>query len=554
MNIKDYKKKIHKVPRILIPDAYTIGSNDFESEKAKEKSVYYITARRLLDKINPVLYNENDTRYLLSHFGRIIEYIFLEPVTMEEIEEADRYLELAKVTTHGLAKFYYPRELWVRIVNEFGGRIPIEIKALPEGSVFYPHEPVIEIKNLVKGFGVFAAMFESKLLHIWASTEMTTQLEHWVLYYKELLDNVYGDSKSDDEKDFIARLMVHNFGDRAGICPQESDWLGETALLSFAGTDTFSGGYCAWKNSNEQAGVALSVSALAHRNVESYETEFDCFRALYNYLKDGEIGSFVADCNDFFKAVYTVTVNPNGRVDPNCLLGLAIESRTTGNGKVVVVRPDSGVAVDQVLWLCNLAKNHGLYREIVIGDKTWYGATFLKFIEGDGMKWETMKEINAALLAEGFLPWEWGLYGVGGGLRNDIKRDNGSFKYALCAVGDEDSPRVKFSETAGKSTLGGPFKLLRDPDSLANGVTIVFAHEAGVDARVVYYDGTKGDECFGDIMAEDNNDIKYRIKDQLSCMPSRLINDVPASEAVINTRLEILAKNAPEKLEFFNAK
>jgi hypothetical protein len=34
-------------------------------------------------------------------------------------------------------------------------------------------------------------------------------------------------------------------------------------------------------------------------------------------------------------------------------------------------------------------------------------------------------------------------------------------------------------------------------------------------------------------------------------MPARLINDVPASEAVINTRLEILAKNAPEKVNGF---
>ena len=548
MNIKDYKRKNHEVPRLLWGDAYTVGSNEFESDDAKDLSVYYVCARRFLDKINPNLYNENDSRYILSGFSRIIDNLFFKPITMEEILETDKFLEFAKVTTKGLVRFNYPRELWVSIVENYGGRIPIEIKALPDGSVFYPHEPFAEIRNLPKGFGVLAAWFESKILQVWASTEMTTQIEHWMLYYKDLLDNVYADTMSEADKDFTARLMLHNFGDRAGICQQESEWLGETVTLSVAGTDTFSGGYSAWKNSNEQAGVALSVAALAHRNVESYPTEFECFRALYNNLKNNEIGSFVADCNDFFKAVATID---NGIVHPDCLLGLALESKATGNGKIVVARPDSGIAVDQVLWLCRLAKEHGLYREIVVGDKTWYGATFLKFIEGDGMKWETMKEINAALLAEGFLPWEWGLYGVGGGLRNDIKRDNGSFKYALCAVGLMLSPRVKFSETAGKSTLGGPFKLLRDPDSLANGTTIVFYNEAGIDARVVYYNGTLGDDCFGDIMAENNNDIKARIKDQLSCMPARLINDVPASEAVINTRLEILAKNAPEKVNGF---
>jgi nicotinic acid phosphoribosyltransferase len=377
---------------------------------------------------------------------------------------------------------------------------------------------------------------------------MTTQLEHWIMYYKDLLDNVYGDTMTLEAKDFTARLMLHNFGDRAGACPQESDWLGETVTLSVAGTDTFSGGYCAWKNSDEAIGTALSVAALAHRNVESYETEFDCFEALYNSLADGEIGSFVADCNDFFKAV--ITTLEDSTVHKSSLLGLALRSIAENNGKIVVARPDSGIAVEQVLWLCRLAKEHGLYREIEVNGKTWYGATTLKFIEGDGMRWADMKEINAALLAEGFLPWEWGLYGVGGGLRNDIKRDNGSFKYALCAVGNENSPRVKFSETAGKSTLGGPFKLLRDAEALATGRTIVLWNEEGEDARVVYYDGTQ-ENFFGDIMFENNLHIKARIKEQLETIPKRLIKDVPASDAIINKRLELLAIHAPEKLDFF---
>lgn len=547
MDINSYKRKNHEVPRLLMGDAYTIGSNDFESQKAKEKSVYYITARRFLDKINTNLYTPEDTRYVLSGFGRIVDYLLFKPITMAEIHETDRFLEFAKVTSNGLVRFNYPRELWVEIVEKYNGRIPIEIKALPDGSVFYPHEPFAEIHNLVDGGGVLAAWFESKALMVWASTEMTTQLEHWMMYYKDLLDTVYGDTKTADEKDFLARLMIHNFGDRSGICPQESEWMGETVTLTVAGTDTFSGGYCAWKNSNEQPGVALSVAALAHRNVESFETEFDCFEALYNDLKNGEIGSFVADCNDFFKAVHTLN---DGVTDPRCLLGLALRSAKENNGKIVVARPDSGVAVEQVLWLCNLAKEYGLFREIKIGNRIWYGATTLKFIEGDGMTWKEMREINAALLAAGFLPWEWGLYGVGGGLRNDIKRDNGSFKYALCSVGNENSGRVKFSETAGKSTLPGPFKLLRDADALKHGRTIVHWNEDGEDARKVYYNGLEKD-FFGEPMFENNIDAKARIKEQLASMPKRLPRDIPVSESVYNMRIDLLMKHAPDKLDFF---
>lgn len=546
--MSEYKRKNHEVPRLLMGDAYTIGSNEFESPKAKEKSVYYITARKFLEKIEPNIYTKEDTRYILSGLARIIDYLLYAPITMEEIYETDRFLEHAKVTGKDLTKFTYPRELWVEIVQKYQGRIPIEIKALPDGSVFYPHEPIVETTNLVKRFGVLAAWFESKLLQLWAPTEMTTQLEHWILYYKALLNGVYGDTLTADEKDFKARLMVHNFGDRAGICPQESEWMGETACLSFAGTDTFAGGYCHWKNSGEAIGSALSVAALAHRNVQSYDEEFDCFNALYEDLKNDEIGSFVADCNNFFKAVYTVEAD--GTVNRKCLLGLALRSKNEGTGKIVVARPDSGIAVEQILWICRLAKEHGLYREILINGKTYYGATTLKFIEGDGMTWREMREINAALLAEGFLPWEWGLYGVGGGLRNHISRDDGSFKYALCSVGKENSGRVKFSETAGKSTLAGPFKLLRDADALKHGRTIVFWNEDGEDARVVYYNGLE-EQFFGDVMFENNLDAKARIKKQLEIMPMRLSRDIPVSEAVYNRRLELVKKYAPEKYDLF---
>ncbi len=79
--MQDYKRKNHEVPRLLMGDAYTIGSNEIESEKAKDESVYYITARRFLDKINTDLYTKEDTRYILSGFGRIIDYLLFKPIS-----------------------------------------------------------------------------------------------------------------------------------------------------------------------------------------------------------------------------------------------------------------------------------------------------------------------------------------------------------------------------------------------------------------------------------------------------------------------------------------
>lgn len=544
----DYKRKIHKTPRLLIADAYTIGSNEFESSEAQDKSVYYITVRKFLESINKDLYTKEDSRYILKSISKLIDIILHDPIEQWEIDETDKFLEFQKVTLNGLARFEYPRQLWQDIVDNYGGRIPFKIIALPEGSVFYPHEPIIQIESSIKDFGVLAAWFESTLLKIWSATEMVTQLEHWVLYYKNLIDEIYGDSITESEKDFKARGMLHDFGDRAGICPQESEWLGEEFLFSFSGTDTFSGAYQFWKNADEEAGHSFSVSALAHRNVQSYTKEFDCFETLFSKLKSGEIGSMVADCNDFFHA--TKKLDENGELVKGCLLELALRSKKENLNIVIVDRPDSGNSAQQVLYICDTAKEFGLVREIEINGKTWYGGTLLRFLEGDGMTWGQMKEINKVLIENNYLPFEWGLYGQGGGKRNNISRDNSSSKYALSSVGEGLRPVVKFSETPGKSTLPGPFKLLRSKEALEKGITIVGLHEEGEDARVIYYDGLNP-QFFGDIMFEDNRDFKKRIREQMNIMPKKLKNDIPASEYIINKRLELLAENAPEKLDLF---
>lgn len=553
--VKLPKRKIHKTPRLLVTDAYTLGSHGFESAEAVEKSTYYVTFRKILFSINKDLYKEDDNRIIFNQFARILDYLLYEPITHAEIDATVEYVQNLKVTTTGLAKYNFPEAMWRRVVDEFNGRPPLKISAVREGSVVYPNEPAIMISCEVEGMGDLAAWPESKILQVWASTEMTTQLEHWLLYCKEMVRKVY-DTANENESpeayetriDFLARLMLHNFGDRAGICPQESEWMGETALYTFGGTDTLAGGFQAFMNGNKQIGSSgVTVHALAHRNVQSFDEEFQAFRALYDSMDNNDIGSFVADCNDFWTAVEGDKTGTD-----NSLLGLAKESERTGNGKIVVARPDSGVAVEQILWLCRLALNYGLYTEEIINGKTWRFATTLHFIEGDGMTWGEMREINDALLLQGFAPFSWGLYGVGGGLRNGLKRDNLSAKYALCAVGKDDRPVVKFSETLGKTTLPGPFKLLRSPEALAAKKTVAFLDEEGENALVPYFNGENIWEPFCEGFNDDFFTIKARIAQQMATMPKSLSTpenlNYPATDAVKAMRIELLKKYAPKKL------
>jgi nicotinamide phosphoribosyltransferase len=430
--------------------------------------------------------------------------------------------------------------LWRRVVDEYGGRMPIKVSAMPEGSVVYPNEPVVVIENVPDGFGELAAWFESTFLKIWSSSELVTQLAHWFEYNREMVLKVYGDTIPSEQVDFLAGLMLHNFGCRAGMTPQESEWMGSDALYIFSGTDTFSGAYQAWKNAGEIPGIAMSVFALAHRNVQGFEKENDCYRAIYDASKPGDIVSTVGDCYSWYDAT------------EQYLLPLAIESNESGVNKIIVDRPDSGNPLEQVLWLCKLAHKNGLSTTEVIDGKEWRFPKTLKFIEGDGMTFAAMKEINEVLMAHGFPPFAWGLYGQGGGMRNDLSRDNLSAKYALCAIGNGYQPVCKFSDTLEKTTLPGPLKVKRDWDSLQQHETIAFTTEEGNDALVVYFDGSDLDTPFKVPFEDDFNTIKERIKKQMRKMPRTMKWDngqnYPITDAVHAKRIELLKKYAPKKL------
>jgi nicotinamide phosphoribosyltransferase len=541
-SVKLPKQKIYKTPRLLLGDAYTIGSNKFESSEAKEKSVYYITFRRRLHEINNSIYSKDDNRIIFIGLQRILERLFYKPITHEEIEETKRFLANAKVTTKGFAEYEFPEELWRRVVDEFNGRPPIKIRGFREGSVVYPNEPVIEVTSDIDGFGVLGAWFESKLLQVWSTTERVTQDEHFINQIKKRILRVDPDM-SEDMLDFWGSIMITDFGDRASICSQESEELGMVHLYTFGGTDTFSGAYQAWKNSDEAVGVFSSVNALAHRNVQSFPKENDCYEAIYNSCGNGEIISMVDDCYDAKTAVHKY------------LLPLALKSVRENNGKVVVGRPDSSkkgyTTKDQIIEICDLSVQNGLFTEITTRTGTWKCGTNFHFLDGDGKEFVDILDEIDALIDLGYAFYTWGLFGQGGGLRNHLKRDNLSAKYALASVGSADIPVVKFSETLGKGTLPGPFKVVRTPEALANKQTILFAHEVGDDMLVSYFDGTQIWEPFGPAQDDDFLTIKALKKEQMKTMPLSLEtksnNNYPASDEIMSVKQELLYKYAPDK-------
>lgn len=533
-----YTPKVHITPLPMKCDAYTIGGNLFQSEKAKEKSGYYGVFRKALSKIDPFLYDEGDERMIFIGIQRILHRLFYKPLEQWEISETVSALQYARATPTGLRPYWFPKELWQICIDKYNGRIPIIIKAMPEGSVVYRNEPTFKVHSLVEDFGEFAAMFESKLLQVWASSERITQDMHMYDKIRKKIRKV-NPNLSKEEVNFIASIMITDFGDRAGMCEQESEEQGLAGLYAFPGTDTFCAGYQAWKNSNHTPGVFSSVYALAHRNIQAFDNENEAYMSLYNAMDNDSFGSMVNDCYSSRNAVEKYHVP------------LALQAHRDKNGKIIVTRPDSGIAKDEVLWTVGIAVKNNLFETVIINGIEWKVGTNLKFIEGDGLTNKDILDIMDALIELNYVFYAWGLFGQGGGKRNSLKRDNLSAKFALWSIGNDDQPVVKFSDTFGKTTIPGPCKVLRSKEALESKKTVVFEHEPGEDAMVVYYNGLAEEDFFDGGMLDDFNVIKARMHEQFDSMPLTMTTEknhgYSISDKVTEIRRALLNKYAPNK-------
>lgn len=76
----------------------------------------------------------------------------LHPILMDffagSVIDRDKIEEGAEIVTGmGGEPGYFNRPMWEHILNKFGGRLPLKIKALPEGTVLPPSVPLFAITN-----------------------------------------------------------------------------------------------------------------------------------------------------------------------------------------------------------------------------------------------------------------------------------------------------------------------------------------------------------------------------------------------------------------------
>lgn len=411
-------------------DAYTICSNLFAGKEARDHSVYY-----LANRYSPadVWGFANDSRMVLWGVKHaLMNYFMKTPLDYIYDRIFDEFMDQA----HPFGSLDYDRDIWLKIRKL--GYLPIKIEGLPEGSTFYPNEPVIQVRSTQKGFGEIAAHIEACLVGtVGCGTARATLTRH-------LLERMREVCREEDEHEQTAHSLLHDFGMRASSNLQESLLFGMAHLLSFNGTDTFNAAFEAWYDCGESYGK--SIFAQAHRTVLGHASEWESVDAIYNAVKDDEfpIVSLVADTYDTQNFIN------------QCAVPIAKRFEEQGKG-VVVVRPDSGDYINNIRMVVGAAESNNLfsYRNGKIVP------THMKMLLGDSMNWEKIQHTWICLDQLYCNKARWAVFGIGGWLRNQSTRDALSTSYKLSAKGDK-KPVVKLSETPTKMSVPGPVRVVRD--------------------------------------------------------------------------------------------
>lgn len=508
---------ITKVPLPLRVDAYTIGNSVHASPESQEYSNYHIVNRKGFNKLYPFV---KDSRIIFHGLKRIISDCFSEPITKKDLDETEDFLS----TFHaGGIPYRWNRNLWEEVIKQNKGFIPIRIEAMLDGSIAFPYEPVIQV-SADYGFGELAGYFESKLVQVWATSERATIMRWWYDYLQTLCRKCHP-SWTNDQVDFACSIMCHDFGDRGSSCEQESEVLGGAHLLTMMGTDTVSAAYLDWANNNKRP-WACSIHALAHRTVMGYMKEQDAHIALYNLGKNTGITAHVCDTNDFF---YTVEMLANKMVN---------DPAWNKDTNLVVMRPDSGNDLQCIMHICNTAVQHNLFT--VDPDTGLKMATRIRWIDGNSVDFSSMMKLIAEIINNGFSPFGFGAFGVGGALRNNLARDHSGLSMKLSEYGDNQiKMTAKRSEDVAKHSIPGIVSVL--DNAYDENLNTVFLRKYPSDRPNllhVWYDGLDSTGRFKGPCIEPISVVRDRVRNRFfnRAQPKQVIDP-----SLIKLRNEILA-------------
>jgi nicotinamide phosphoribosyltransferase len=367
----------------------------------------------------------------------ILKEYFSKTVTADDVA-----LAAEVCAAHGVP---FNRDGWMHIAGAHHGRLPVRIRAVPEGTLVPVHHVLTTIENTDPACAWLTSFLETALLRVWYPTTVATS--SWAT--KQLIAR-YLDKTGDPAG---LPFKLHDFGAR-GVSSLESALLGGMAhLVNFMGTDTMSALLGARAYYGEPM-AGFSIPAAEHSTITAWgrEGEADAYRnMLRQFAKPGSLVAVVSDSYDLDHAV-------------TALWGAELRQAVIDSGATVVIRPDSGDPTTVVLkTVQSLDKSYGSD----VNGKGFRVLRHVRVIQGDGITRESIDSILAALEAHGYSADNIA-FGQGGALLQQVNRDTQRFAMKCSAVQVSGQWRDVFKDPVtdpAKRSKAGRLTLLRKGDA-----------------------------------------------------------------------------------------
>jgi nicotinamide phosphoribosyltransferase len=368
----------------------------------------------------------------------LLEEYLSRRVTDVNVNEAASFF-----AAHGLP---FPEEGWRTIARDLDGRLPVRIRAVPEGSVVPVRNALMTVESTDERVPWIVSWLETQLVRLWYPLTVATLSWHIKRRIFEYL------ARTSDDPVGELPYKLHDFGAR-GVSSAESAGIGGMAhLVNFRGSDTVEGVMFARRYYGaEMAGV--SIPAAEHSTVTAWgrERERDAYRNFVErFLGPGKypIAACVSDSYDLWNAIETIWCEE-------------LRDLIEASGSTLVIRPDSGDPSEVNVRALKILERKVGCRVNAKGYKVLPRS--FRLIQGDGNDdEEAIDRVLRAITSHGFSASNIA-FGMGGGLLQRVHRDTQKIAFKLCeaTVDGRAVPVAKNPVTdAGKASKSGPLDLV----------------------------------------------------------------------------------------------
>ena len=376
----------------LLTDSYKL-THHYLYPKGTEKIYSYLESRTGAEFNKTIFYG---LQYILK------KYLVGNVVSEEKVLEAEKLVD-----AH-IAPGIFNTDDWMYIARELDGKLPIEIKAVAEGSPVNVGNVLMTVENTDKRAYWLPNYLESLLLQVWYPSTIATLSAEVKKLCNFYLD-VTGSSKDN------LNFMLHDFGYRGASSTESSRLAGSAHLLSFSGTDTVPSLAIPANYYNTYEIQGFSVQATEHSVMTAMGPDGEMEQAI----------NVVQNAHDGILSIVIDSYNYKNFLENACIKGHALNDEINNflnkaEGNKVVFRPDSGEPISTTIdCLEIIEKGFGTHKT----DKGYkIFNENIGLLWGDGLDYQKIRDILFGIKAQGWAA-ENLIFGMGGGLHTAVNRD-----------------------------------------------------------------------------------------------------------------------------------